>query len=163
MTRVVVMGVAGSGKSTVGRGVEHLLRWPLIDADDLHSADDRAAMAAGNPLSDHQRDAWIERVRSAMEQHVDVVVACSALRRPHRRRLRDVGHVQMFFLDVPADELARRLRARHAHFFPPSLLESQLATLDPVRSDEPVVIVDGNRPVASVTADIVAALSPDLD
>ena len=81
MTRVVVMGVAGSGKSTVGRRVAHLLQWPLIDADDLHSTDDRAAMAAGAALTDDQRHAWIERVRSAMEQHVDVVVACSALRR----------------------------------------------------------------------------------
>ena len=66
----------------------------------------------------------------------------------------------MFFLDLPTHELARRLRARRAHFFPPSMLDSQLETLEPVRSDEPVLVVDADRPVAVIAAEIVAALSP---
>src|SRR3954468_7733197 len=121
MTRVVVMGVAGSGKSTVGRRAARLLQWPFVDADDLHSATAVATMAAGKTLGERERDLWIERVRAAMEQHSDVVVACSALRRGHRRRLSSVGSVQMFFLDVPVDELDRRLGPNPAHFFPPAL------------------------------------------
>jgi gluconokinase len=160
MSRVVVAGVAGSGKSTVGRTVAQLLEWPFVDADDLHSVDDRAAMAAGHPLHDEQRDLWVERVCDAMAQQRDVVVACSALRRQHRARLRSVGAVQMFFLDVSVDELARRLRVRPAHFFPANLLESQLTALEPVQPDEPVVVVDGNRPIAVVTTDIVARIGP---
>jgi len=159
-SRVVVTGVAGSGKSTVGRTAAQLLEWPFVDADDLHSAADRAAMAAGYPLHDEQRDLWIERVCHAMEQQPDVVVACSALRRRHRARLQGVGAVQMFFLDVPAEALAQRLRVRPAHFFPANLLDSQLAALEPVQPDEPVVVVDGNRPVVVVAADIVARVGP---
>jgi carbohydrate kinase (thermoresistant glucokinase family) len=155
-SRVVVMGVAGSGKSTIGRAAAQLLEWPFVDADDLHSADDRAAMAAGHPLHDEQRDPWIERVCDAMEQQPELVVACSALRRRHRDRIRSVGAVEMYFLDVPADELARRLGARPTHFFPANLLDSQLAALEPVQPDEAVVVVDGNRPVVVVAADIVA-------
>jgi carbohydrate kinase (thermoresistant glucokinase family) len=153
------MGVAGSGKSTVGRRVAERLERAFLDADDLHSDADRDAMAAGRPLSHRQRDAWMKRVCDAMQQHVDVVVACSALRRRHRRQLHDAGAVLMFFLDVPTDELVRRLRARRAHFFPPSLLESQLETLEPVRSDEPVLIVDADRPIGVIAAEIVDAVS----
>ena len=158
MTRVVVTGVAGSGKSTVGRRVAQVLEWPFVDADDLHLPADRAAMAAGEPLADDHRDLWIDRVRTAMEQHSDVVVACSALRHRHRRRLWSVGAVQMFFLDVPLEELSRRLRTRPEHFFPASLLTSQIAALEPAGPDELLTVVDGDRPVAVVVSEIVAAV-----
>ena len=159
MTRVVVAGVAGSGKTTVGRVVARVLGWPFVDGDDLHSTAGRAAMAAGTPLRDDERDLWIERLRSTMAQHGEVVIACSALRRRHRRRLWSVGEVQMFFLDVPVEELVQRLRARPAHFFPASLLASQIATLDPVGSDEGITVVDGNRPVLVVAEEIVLAVT----
>ncbi len=158
MTRVVIMGVAGSGKSTVGRSVAQRLGWPFLDGDDLHSVTAIATMASGQPLGEHERDLWIERLRAEMQRHADVVVACSALRRRHRRLLRSVGSVQMYFLDVPVDELERRLGTRAAHFFPAGLLDSQLVTLEPVRVDEPVLVVDGDRPPGVVTADIVAAV-----
>jgi carbohydrate kinase (thermoresistant glucokinase family) len=152
------MGVAGSGKSTVGRTTAQSLGWAFVDADDLHSAAAREQMASGEPLRDDQRDGWIEHVREAIEQHVNVVVACSALRRRHRRRLSTAGAVQMFFLDVPATQLARRLEARYAHFFPESLLSSQLEALEPVQPDEGVVVIDGDRPVVVVAAEIVAVV-----
>ena len=156
--RVVLMGVAGSGKSTVGRVTARSLGWAFVDADDLHSVAAREQMALGKPLRDDQRDGWIEDVRNAMEQHLNVVVACSALRRRHRRRLSSAGAVQMFFLDVPADRLARRLEARHAHFFPESLLSSQFEALEPVQPDEGVVLIDGDRPVDVVADEIVAVI-----
>jgi gluconokinase len=92
-----------------------------------------------------------------MEQPTGVVVACSALRHEHRRRLQSVGSVQMFLLDVPAEELARRLGERSSHFFPASMLDSQLAALDPPQPEEGIVTIDGDRPAAVVVADIVAA------
>ena len=153
MARVVIMGVAGAGKTTVGNLASELLGFPFLDADDLHSPADRASMAIGEPLDDHRRDVWIERVRTALGQHSDVVMACSALRRRHRQRLRIAGAV-MFFLDVPAEELARRLDERQAHFFPPTLLASQFAALDPVEPDEGVTVLDGAQP-AAVLADAI--------
>jgi gluconokinase len=87
-----------------------------------------------------------------------VVVACSALRLAHRRRLQSVGAVQMFCLDVPADELARRIAARTSHFFPATLLASQFAALEPRDPEEGIAVVDGNRPVSAVADDIVAAI-----
>ena len=155
MARVVIMGVAGAGKTTVGNVAAELLDFPFVDADDLHSPADRASMASGEPLDDHRRDLWIERVRRAMEQHSDVVLACSALRRRHRDQLRRIGPL-MFFLDVPAEEVARRLRARHGHFFPAALLTSQFAALDPVESNEGVIVLDGAQPVAVLANAIVA-------
>jgi gluconokinase len=154
MARVVIMGVAGAGKTTVGHLASEMLGFPFLDADDLHSPADRASMAIGEPLDDHRRDLWIDRVRGAMGQHSDVVVACSALRRRHREQLGMAGPV-MFFLDVPAEELARRLDERNAHFFPASLLASQIAALDPVEPDEGVIVLDGAQP-AAVLADAIA-------
>jgi gluconokinase len=159
MVRVVVMGVAGVGKSTVGRAVARRLRMPFVDADDLHSEADRARMASGEPLDDARRDVWIERVTDAMQQRADVVVACSALRHAHRVRLRRVGAVEMFLLEVPPEELARRLGARPSHFFPASLLASQLAALDPPQPEEGIVVVDGDRAAAVVADDIVAVVT----
>jgi gluconokinase len=158
MVRIVVMGVAGAGKSTVGRAVAGQLRMPFVDADDLHSEADRARMASGEPLDDARRDIWIERVRDAMEQQDDVVVACSALRHAHRRRLQSVDAVEIFLLDVPADELARRLGTRSSHFFPVRLLASQLASLDPPQSEEGIVVINGDRPASVVADHIVAAV-----
>jgi gluconokinase len=158
MVRIVVMGVAGVGKSTVGRALAERLVMRFVDADELHSADDRAWMASGQPLDDVRRDVWIERVRDAMEPEDDVVVACSALRLAHRRRLRSIGGVQMVELAVSPEVIARRLAARPSHFFPATLLASQLAALDPPRPEEGVMIVDGDRPVDDVVDDIVAAL-----
>ena len=159
MVRIVVMGVAGAGKSTVGRAVAQRLGMPFLDADDLHSDADRAWMASGEPLDDRRRDVWIDRVRDAMERQPDVVVACSALRHAHRRRLQSVATVQIFCLDVPAEELAaRRLAARSSHFFPATLLASQFAALDPEEPEEGIVVVDGDRPVTVVADDIVATI-----
>ena len=166
MARVVIMGVAGAGKTTVGHLAAELLGFPFLDADDLHSPADRASMARGEPLDDHRRDLWIDRVIRAMGQRSDVVLACSALRRRHRQQLRSAGPV-MFFLDVPTEELARRLDQRHAHFFPAGLLASQFAALDPIEPDEGVTVLDGSQPAAvladAINAAVRGARISDLD
>ena len=149
------MGVAGAGKTTVGRAVAARLGSDFVDGDDLHTAEDVARMAAGEPLDDARRARWIERVRVTITSREDVVVACSALRRTHRDRLQSVGGVGIYFLEVPAEVLEQRLGRRAAHFFPAVLLASQLLALDPPTADEGIVTIDGDRPVAAVADEIV--------
>jgi carbohydrate kinase (thermoresistant glucokinase family) len=132
-TRIVLMGVAGSGKTTIGRLVAARLGAPFVDADDLHSRAAIAAMHAGQPLDDADRAPWLERVRAATAAIGDgsVVLACSALRRSYRDVLRDgVPDLTFVDLDVDPETLAHRLAARTGHFAGADLLPSQLATLE---------------------------------
>ncbi len=127
------MGVAGSGKTTIGRLVAERLGAPFVDADDFHSAEAIATMHAGRPLDDAERMPWLTRVRAAVEAVGDgpVVLACSALKRGYRDVLRDgVSGLTFVELDVDADTLAHRLAARTGHFAGADLLPSQLATLE---------------------------------
>ena len=131
--RIVLMGVAGSGKTTIGRLVAARLDTPFVDADDFHSAAAIAAMHAGRPLDDAERAPWLARVRAAVEALGDgpVVLACSALKRAYRDALRDgVPGLRFVDLDVDPATLEHRLDARSGHFAGADLLPSQLATLD---------------------------------
>ena len=132
-TRIVLMGVAGSGKTTIGRLVAARLDAPFVDADDLHSAAAIAAMHAGRPLDDAERAPWLERVRAAVANLGDgpVVLACSALKRSYRDALRDgVPGLTFVDLDVDPETLEHRLEARTGHFVGADLLPSQLSTLE---------------------------------
>jgi carbohydrate kinase (thermoresistant glucokinase family) len=155
--RIVLMGVAGSGKTTIGRMVAERLGAPFVDADDFHSADAIAALHAGHPLDDAQRGPWLQRVRDAVRAVGDgpVVLACSALRRAYRDVLRDgVPGLTFVDLDVVADTLAHRLAARARHFGGVDLLPSQLATLE---LGDDVVRVDATGTPAEVADRVLAA------
>jgi len=131
--RIVLMGAAGAGKTTIGRLVAARLDAPFVDADDFHSAAGIAAMHAGHPLDDTERAPWLARVRAAVRDVGDgpLVLACSALKRSYRDVLRDgVPDLTFVDLDVDADTLAHRLAARTGHFAGADLLPSQLATLE---------------------------------
>jgi gluconokinase len=133
---LVIMGVAGSGKTTVGSEAARRLEWSFVDADDLHAPANRAKMRAGEPLTDSERAPWLAAVRRAIDEHLhrgqSVVVACSALRRDYRRVLGDgEPRVHFVWLDVPTADLRERLAARRGHFAGPALLESQMDTLEP--------------------------------
>jgi gluconokinase len=150
VSRVVIMGPSGCGKSTLGRSLADSLGWPFIEGDDLHSPENKAKMARGEPLTDADRAPWLDRVGSAIAGTQHVVASCSALRRAYRDRLRALaGPVFFVLLDVPREELLRRLEARRNSFMPPSLLDSQLATLEPLEDDEAGMTIDGTRPVAN--------------
>jgi carbohydrate kinase (thermoresistant glucokinase family) len=130
--RIVVMGVEGAGKTTVGRLLARELGVPFLDADDLHSPAAIASMHAGHPLDDAQRMPWLRRVNGALREQPDgFVLACSALKRSYRDVLRDgVDDLTFAFLDVDLDVLVDRLRSRTGHFAGVDLLPSQLATLE---------------------------------
>jgi gluconokinase len=162
---VIVMGVSGCGKTTVGRVLAQRLGWPYVDGDDLHPAANVAKMAAGHPLTDADRWPWLRAIRHQLDEWaaagIDGVLACSALRRAYRDVLRDgPGELRFAFLDVDPDVLAARLAHRAGHFMPSALLASQLATLEPPTDDEhPIRIVVHHDPdVDDVIREIVSQL-----
>ena len=152
---VVVMGVAGAGKTTVGNALARALGWPFIEADELHPQANIDKMARGEPLDDADRAPWLDAVAARMRALPNAVVACSALRERYRERLRVRPDVEFVLLDLPPALLEKRLAARRGHFLPPSLLPSQLATLE--WPDEAIVI-DGTLPPAAEVDAIRAAL-----
>ncbi len=136
---VVVMGVSGCGKSTVGELLAATLGVDFAEGDDLHPAANIAKMASGAPLTDADRAPWLDRVAAWLDERVPRggVIACSALKRAYRDRLR-ANAPALFVVHLTADraQLRRRLSSRRGHFMPPTLLDSQLATLEPLAADE---------------------------
>jgi gluconokinase len=141
-TAVIVMGTTGSGKTTVGELLAERLGWPFEEGDSLHPPENIAKMSAGHALTDEDRWPWLERIGVWIDQQAraghSVVVSCSALKRSYRDLLRrNRPGVVFLHLDGTKSELADRLSHRRGHFMPPSLLESQLADLQPLQPDEP--------------------------
>ena len=153
---MVITGVSGSGKTTVGRALAHRLQWRFHDADDFHTPENRERMRRGVPLDDGRREPWLRKVREVIEaairERVGAVIACSALKEHYRRVLSDgLRGVRFVFLDADRDLLLRRLAEREDHFAGPSLLDSQLDALEP-----PVdaLTVDASQPVETLVAEI---------
>jgi gluconokinase len=162
---VIVSGVSGSGKTTVGALLAGKLGWPFADADDFHSAANIAKMRARIPLTDADRLPWLHTIGAWMDQNIkqneSAVITCSALKRSYRDEL--LGgrpQAQMIFLDVDRQVLAARLAARHGHFFPEQLLSSQFDALEHPQPDERVICVPPGRDPAGTVANVIAALWP---
>ncbi len=160
---VVVMGVAGSGKSTVGRLLAARLGADFIEGDDLHPAENRAKMSRGEPLDDADRAPWLATLVAVAEERRaggrDVVLSCSALRRRYRDRLRGIGRPLLFVHLHGSEAVIRaRMSARTDHFMPTSLIASQIATLEPPVGEPDVSEVD----IDGDPAAIVEAILPRL-
>ena len=159
---VVLMGVAGSGKTTVGSRLAERLGMPFRDADEFHPPANVAKMASGTPLTDDDRWPWLDAIGAAIHKADDgIVVTCSALKRAYRERIKLAGGrpVQFVYLDVSRESLIERLAARKGHFFPPNLLDSQLATLERPTPDEGAIVVAADGPVDAVADAVLVALA----
>lgn len=159
---LVVMGVSGSGKSTVGELLATTLGVPFADADDLHSEANVQKMAAGHPLNDDDRWPWLHSVGEELRRAGShgLVMACSALKRTYRELIIAAApRTQFVFLDGERAVLEQRLGLRHGHFMPADLLDSQLATLQPLAPDEPGFTVSFEPSPARVVAEIRAKLA----
>lgn len=165
-TSVVVMGVSGSGKSTVAAGLVERLGWDFAEGDEFHPAENVAKMSAGIPLTDEDRWPWLRSLADWIGEHEtagkNCIVTCSALKRSYRALLCD-GHPSVWFAHVTAEaELIRdRMAHRSGHYMPVSLLDSQLALLEELGDDEPGVRISGAGSADSVTEDVLSALSSE--
>lgn len=159
-TQFIVMGVSGSGKSTVGRMLAETWGVPFIEGDTLHSEVSVAKMAAGIPLDDADRLPWLDRIGEAVAAAAasgrGAVVSCSALKLAYRDRLRVATgpHLRFAMLDLRREVLETRMGERKGHYMPPSLLDSQLRTLERPKGEADVLVVDGEAPLADITDSI---------
>ena len=158
---LVIMGVSGSGKSTVAGILAGQLGWDLEEGDDLHPAENVAKMASGIPLTDEDRWPWLDTIASWIIEHtmagIPGIITCSALKKIYRDRLRE-KNVVFVHLAGSKEQIGRRLTARMDHYMPPSLLDSQIATLEPPGPDENTIVVDVGRTPAEEAAEVVRRL-----
>jgi gluconokinase len=159
---LVIMGVSGSGKSTIAGILAGQLGWDLEEGDDLHPPANVAKMKSGEPLTDVDRWPWLDRVAAWITDHTTAgipgIITCSALKRSYRDRMRD-PHVVFVHLAGSRDQIGQRLSARTDHFMPAALLESQAATLEPPGPDENTLVVDVGSKPAELAAEIINKLS----
>jgi gluconokinase len=143
---IIICGVAGVGKSTVGQLLAEELHWKFYEADNFHSAANIEKMAAGIPLTDKDRQPWLDKLRESIERCLaaeeNAVLACSALKKAYRDRLRVSEEVKFVFLRGNREQITQQLRDRRGHFMGPALLDSQFADLEEPQPEEHALIVD---------------------
>lgn len=160
---LVLMGVSGSGKSTVAGILADLLGWPFEEGDTLHPRSNIEKMRAGIPLTDADRELWLESVTAWVEQRLDGgesgLITCSALKRRYRDVINRRGSGVLFvFLTGAGKTIGDRLAARVGHFMPSSLIDSQLSDLEDPQPDEPHIRVDIGRPPRAIATSILREL-----
>ncbi|HUA15498.1 MAG TPA: gluconokinase [Verrucomicrobiae bacterium] len=156
---VIVMGVVGAGKTTVGRLLAGRLGWQFADADDFHPAANVEKIRQGIPLTDDDREPWLERLRSEISHWIEsgnnVVLACSALKRRYREKLETGAEIRFVYLKGSAETIAKRLRARHGHFAGEQLLASQFADLEEPQN---ALVVGIDHPPKGIVTEICQGL-----
>jgi gluconokinase len=165
-TIALVMGVSGSGKTTIGAMLAGRLGWPYAEADSFHPLANIEKMSAGRPLTDEDRLPWLRAIGTWVDQQTAAgrrgVVTCSALKRAYRDMLRR-PQVRIVYLHGSRELIAARLTARHGHFFQPAMLDSQFAALEEPGPDEDVLMVPIDGTPAEIVDDIVAHFDGPLD
>jgi len=156
---LIMMGVAGCGKSSLGHAVAQALGWPLVEGDDFHTHSSRAKMRAGVALEDPDRDGWFDRLGAELARHPEgAVLTCSALKRAYRDRLRAAAPgLRFVHLAIDRETAFARVHARAAeHLFPPSLVDSQFKTLERPFGEPGVIEIDATRPMPQLVREVVA-------
>jgi gluconokinase len=163
LTTIVLMGVAGSGKSSVMAALERQLGWPTLEGDALHPPANVRKMAAGIPLSDEDRIPWLQSIGRWIGEREAArsssIVTCSALRRAYRELVRK-RHPSLWFVHLvaPPETLEKRIEAREGHYMPASMLGSQLETLEPLERGEPGSTIDATPPPEAIADRIIEML-----
>jgi gluconokinase len=154
---LVVMGVAGCGKSSLGQRCAEALHIPLLEGDNFHSATSINKMRNGTPLDDVDREAWLDLLAQQLQKHPGgVVLTCSALRQRYRNRLRTaVSGLRFVFLDLTQEQARERVASRATHLFPVSLVASQFATLEDPSLEPGVLRLDASRPLEQLLPEVV--------
>jgi gluconokinase len=161
MTTIVVMGVAGCGKSTFGQALAKELALPWIEGDDFHSAEAKAKMAAGTPLDDADRVGWLQTLSALIsENSAGCVIGCSALKRSYRDVLRKAGQVKFTYLHLTHEEAQRRVSSRAGHFFSDTLVASQFAALQDPSGEDGVITLDATQATALLIPLALTHLKP---
>ncbi|WP_187393241.1 gluconokinase [Arthrobacter echini] len=160
---VVVMGISGSGKTTIATHLAETLGWTFAEADEFHSAENIEKMTSGTPLTDEDRWPWLESIRAWLTEQAEAgtstVITCSALRRAYRDVLAQAaGEVRFVHLLGDTDLILDRMKTRSGHFMPQSLLPSQLSTLEPLESDEQGIRIMNTGTPDEVTAGVIDQL-----
>lgn len=161
---LVIMGVSGSGKTTISTLLSEHLGWIAAEADEFHPEANITKMSSGTPLTDDDRWPWLDSIRNWMDTQAEngrsTIVTCSALKHSYRDVLAAAsGDVHFVHLNGDAALLSERMKTRSGHFMPASLLPSQLNTLEPLADDEPGVVVDILKPPADIAAEILTRLN----
>ena len=155
---VIIFGVSGAGKTTVGKLLARKLRWHFLEADDFHPAANVEKMRGGRPLTDEDRRPWLERLRERIDRSLaageNAVLACSALKRKYRDCLRVNSDVKLVFLRGDYALIEKQLRRRRGHFMNPDLLRSQFADLEEPEPDERVLIIELGRTPEEIVEEI---------
>jgi gluconokinase len=159
---IIIFGVSGAGKTTIGKLLARDLRWRFIEADDFHPAANIEKMRSGHPLTDNDRWPWLEQLRQQIERSLcareNAVLACSALKRAYRDRLHVSDEIKFVFLRGDHALVEKQLRSRHGHFMNAALLQSQFHDLEEPESDENVLTVDLGRKPQELVDEIKATL-----
>lgn len=157
MHSIVIMGVAGCGKSSLGSALSRATGLPLVEGDDHHSAANREKMAQGVPLTDSDRDGWLATLCSQLrDQPQGVVMTCSALKRAYRTRLRQAAPgLRFVFMAIGREQALQRVAARAStHFFSTALVDNQFATLEDPSAEIGVLTVDATAPLAQLQSEV---------
>jgi gluconokinase len=155
----IIIGISGSGKSTIGRLLSQWLECDFYEGDRRHSPENILKMSSSQPLQDEDRRQWLgeieDDIRWAIDRNRETVMTCSALKKIYRQQLTFPGGVQLVWIDVPEQILRQRLEGRDNHFMPASMLNSQLAAFQAISADENIITVDGSKPIDDVMQELI--------
>ena len=163
---VIVFGVSGAGKTTIGQHLARNLGWNFYEADDFHSPANIEKMHAGYPLTDQDRQPWIQSLRQLIERSLETkqnaILACSALRKLYRQQLRLNDEVLFVYLHGSSELIAKQIQQRPGHFMNPKLLESQFATLEEPGLEDGTIVIELGRPPQELVKEIKTKLSAPI-